>query len=143
MPLQLIPIIEGQVGPGDTLRDREVLGPRNTLRPAYRLREPFDGVTLVLRLFWQQTADMWTHGLETTSGAVIRATAGQPLTASGVDLWADVQADARMPGGQLWVAWGDQRPRAPGREDFRGEARLYYRPRALVEAVRGTELELY
>ena len=106
-------------------------------------RLALDGVTLVMLFSWQQTADMWTMGLQTTSGSVIRERSAVPLTASGVDLWAPVQYDQRMPGGQLWIAWGDQRPRAPGREDWRGDARLYYRPRALVEAVRGTSLALY
>jgi hypothetical protein len=142
MPLQLTPITEGQVGTGPTLRDREVLGPRNTLRPAYRLREALDGVTLVMPFRWQQAADMWTMGMQTTGGALIRASGAVPLTSSGVDLWATVQADARMPGGQLWIAWGDQVPRSPGRDDFREGARLYYRPRALVAAVRGTALAL-
>ena len=142
MALQLTPIVEGQVGSGPTLRDREVLGVRNTLRPAFALREPLDGVTLVMRFRWQQTADIWTQGLENTSGAVIRQSGAVPLTASGMDLWAAV-TDARMPGGQLWVGWGDQTPRKPGRNDFREGATLYYRPAELVAAVRGTALELY
>lgn len=138
MPLQLAPVT---AAPG--LGDREILGVRNTLRPSFRLREALDGVTLVMLISWQQTADMWTMGLETTSGSVIRQRSAVPLTASGVDLWAPVQYDQRMPGGQLWIAWGDQQPRSPGREDWRGDARLYYRPRALVEAVAGSALALY
>lgn len=140
MPLQLTPILAGQVGEGQTFRDREILGPRNTLRPTYRISEPLDGVTISMRIAWQQTADMWLMDVKTTSGSVVRL--GLPMTASGLDLWATVQADARMPGGQLWIAWGDQTPRAPGRESWRGDARLYYRPRDLVLAVAGTPLEL-
>ena len=143
MPLQLTPILEGQIGAGDTLRDRELLGPRNTLRPAFRLREALDGVTIVMPWRWQQAADMWTMGLQTTGGSVIRESGAVPLTAAGVDLWAPISYDPRMPGGQLWIAWGDQQPRSPGREDFRGDARVYYRPAALVAAVAGTALELY
>jgi hypothetical protein len=122
--------------------DRPVLGVGRTDRPVFALREALDGATLRMRFLWVQTADMWVMGLESDSGAVIRARS-LPLTASGVDLWATVQADARMPGGQLWIAWGDQRPRSPGRLDWRGDATLYYRPSALVAAVAGTALELF
>jgi hypothetical protein len=140
MPLQLTPILAGQLGEGSTLRDRPVLGPRNTLRPTFTIEEPLDGVTMRLRFAWQQTAAMWTQDIRTASGALVRQ--GLPLTASGLDLWATAQADGRMPGGQLWIGWGDQRPRAPGREDWRGDATLYYRPRDLVLAVAGTGLAL-
>ena len=141
MTLQLTPIVEGQVGTGDQLRDRQILGVANTLRPTFTLREALDGTTIQMRFLWQQTGDQWTQELRDDAGGVIRYAV--PLTASGVDLWATVQWDARMPGGQLWIAWGDQRPRSPGRNDWREDARLYYRPAALVQAVRGTALELY
>ena len=140
MPLQLTPIIAGQVGTTDTLRDRPLLGPRNTLRPTYTIQEPLDGVSIRMRIAWQQTAVMWAMDLSTTTGEVIRRTV--PMTASGVDLWRTVEADGRMPGGLLWIAWGDQRARAPERESFRGAATLYYRPRELVQAVAGSSLAL-
>lgn len=141
MTLQLVPIIEDQVGPGNTLRDRQVLGVANTTRPTFSLREALGGVTLSMRVAWLQTSDMWVMDMRSDAGSVIRL--GLPMTASGVDLWATVQWDARMPGGQLWVAWGDQTPRSPGRDDWRGAARLFYRPAELVRAVRGTNLELF
>jgi hypothetical protein len=135
MAIQTLPIRT----PGGT-GDRELLGMRATSRPAFTLREALDGTTIAMRFAWQQAADMWVQDLSTSSGLVIRRGVG--LVAAGVDLWANFQYRAGMPGGQLWVSWGDQRPRKPGRDDWQGDARLYYRPAALVAAVRGSELEL-
>lgn len=141
MTIQLTPVIAGQVGEGDSLRDRQVLGVANTLRPNFSLREPLDGTTIEMEFTWLQTADMWVMDVRTDDGTDIRTAVG--LVASGVDLWATFQHEAAMPGGQLWIAWGDHVPRAPGRDSWRSGATLYYRPAALRAAVAGTDLELF
>ena len=141
MTLQILPIARGEYGTTGTTRDRPVLGVRNTLRPTFSLTEPLDGRRLSMRFAWSQTGVTWIQTLSTDTGEVIRLCV--PLVASGVDLWAQVQFDARMPGGQMWIAWGDRSPRKPLRHDWRGEATLYYRPAELVGLVRGTDRELY
>ena len=141
MTLQILPILRGEYGTTDTTRDRAVLGVANTLRPTFSITEPLNGRRLAMRFAWSQTGVTWIQTLSTDTGEVIRANV--PLVASGVDLWATAQFDARMPGGQLWIAWGDQQPRRPLRDSWRGEATLYYRPAELVGLVRGTARELY
>jgi hypothetical protein len=139
--IQTRPILAGEFGETLTTRDRALLGPGRTLRPTYSLREALDGRMIKMRIAWLQAADLWAQDLRTSSGDVIRM--GVPLVASGVDLWATVQFDARMPGGQLWTAWGDLTPRRPLRDDFREGATLYYRPAELVALARGTDRELF
>ena len=140
MTLQINPVPKGLVGTGPTDYDRRILGVANTSRPTFTLREPLDDVVLVMRFAWQQSADCWVQDLRTTGGDTIRLGVG--LVASGVDLWACIASDARMPGGQLWVSWGDGRTRRPGRDAWTGDARLYYRPAALRAALAGTERAL-
>ena len=140
MTAQRVPIIEGQVGEGDTMRDRRVLGVSRTERAVYRLTEPLDGITIQMTFRWLQTANMWVQALASSNGTVIRQCV--PLVRAGVDLWATVQSQPGMPPGQMWAAWGDQTLAQPLRLSWLQEARLYYRPGALREAVEGTELEL-
>ena len=141
MTLQRYPILEGEFGTGPNLRDRRLLGPTRTERPTFTLTEPLDGVTLRMRWAWQQTAAQWVTDLSRTDGSLIIQ--GLALVRSGCSLWRIVETRAGMPPGQLWIAWGDQTPRTPGRSDFTGDASVYYRPDALRGAVDGTDRALF
>lgn len=126
---------------GNALRDLQFLGPANTEKPVFRLRETLDSEGFQIRMIWQQLSQTWlVRQLLTKSGD--KVTCGIPLTGSGVALLAMFPTKTNTPAGQLWYAFDDGRTGKPGRLDWRGTAHLYYRPRDLVDLVAGSDKAL-
>ncbi len=144
MTLQTTPVLEEEGytdTDGNALRDLQFLGPANTEVPLFRLWPTLDSSGFQVSMVWQQLSDLWiARQLLTRAGETV--TLGIPLTGSGCDLLATIRSKATAPAGQLWYAFDGGGTGAPGRDDWRGTAHLYYRPKALADLLAATDRAL-
>lgn len=118
--------------------DEILLAPSRSDRPAFRWRTRLDGRFYGFRLVFSQRMRTWLLDLSDATGApiftAVTCVVDQDLTRPF--------AVSTIPPGQLFVRDESGLGRIPGRDAWRSDHRMIYRPEADVAAAVGTDLEV-